>query len=276
MEPSPAVELAGTWRAAPADADLRRDFPSAEFDDEGWEPLQVPGHWRSTPAFAESDGPLLYRHRLEAPPAGPDVRSWLVFEGLFYQGHVWFDGCYLGDTEGYFVRHTFEVSESARAQGEHVLAVDLTCAPETDLTAKRNLTGVFQHWDCLDPDWNPGGIWRPVRLEHTGPVRVRRLRVRCTTADADRAVVAFRAEINSDVARSVRLRTTIGAAVDVRDLPVAQGPNVVEWSVAVDAPRLWWPHSLGDQPMQEVRVEAEVEGRTSHVIDRSVGLRSLA
>jgi beta-mannosidase len=276
MEPSPAIELGGTWRAAPADADLRRDFPSPELDDDGWEPLAVPGHWRSTPAFADSDGPLLYRRRLEAPPTGPDVRSWLVFEGLFYQGHVWFDGCYLGDTEGYFLRHTFEVTDSARAHGEHLLAVDLTCSPETDLTAKRNLTGVFQHWDCLDPDWNPGGIWRPVRLEHTGPVRVRRLRVRCTSADADRAVVAFRAEINSDVARSVRLRTTLGAAVDVRDLPVARGPNVVEWNVTVDEPLLWWPHALGDQPLQEVRVEAEVDGRVSHVIDRRVGLRSLA
>ncbi len=275
MEPSPAIELAGTWRAAPADADLRRDFPSPDLDDDGWEPLEVPGHWRSTPAFAESDGPLLYRRRLEAAPTGPGVRSWLVFEGLFYQGHVWFDGCYLGDTEGYFVRHTFEITEMARDRREHVLAVDLTCSPETDLTAKHNLTGVFQHWDCLDPDWNPGGIWRPVRLEHTGPVRVRRLRVRCTSADADRAVVAFRAEINSDVARSVRLRTTIGEAVDVRDLPVAYGPNVVEWSVVVESPRLWWPHALGDQPLQDVRVEAEVDGNVSHVIDRRVGLRSL-
>ena len=42
----------------------------------------------------------------------------------------------------------------------------------TDRTAKRNITGVFEHWDCLDPDWNPGGIWRPVRVDETGPVRI--------------------------------------------------------------------------------------------------------
>ena len=38
---------------------------------------------------------------------------------------------------------------------------------------------MFQHWDCFDPDWHPGGIWRPVRLETTGAVRIRALRVLC-------------------------------------------------------------------------------------------------
>ena len=44
-------------------------------------------------------------------------------------------------------------------------AIEVTCTRPSDRTAKRNITGVFQHWDCLDPDWNPGGIWRPVRVE---------------------------------------------------------------------------------------------------------------
>ena len=42
--------------------------------------------------------------------------------------------------------------------------------------------GVFSHWDNLDPAWNPGGIWRPVRLRDTGPVRISWLRVLCTEA----------------------------------------------------------------------------------------------
>ena len=57
---------------------------------------------------------------------------------------------------------------------------------------KRNITGVFQHWDCIDPDWNPGGLWRPVRVERTGPVRIDRLRVICHEASEDRAVLQLR------------------------------------------------------------------------------------
>ena len=38
--------------------------------------------------------------------------AWLTFDGLFYQGDVWLDGAYLGDTEGYFAPHTFEVTDA--------------------------------------------------------------------------------------------------------------------------------------------------------------------
>ena len=61
------MELSGTWRAAIADDDLRRTWQDDDFDDDQWEPIEVPGHWRSTPAFADSDGPVLHRRAFEAP-----------------------------------------------------------------------------------------------------------------------------------------------------------------------------------------------------------------
>jgi beta-mannosidase len=219
------VDLTGTWRAAPADEVLRRSFAEPGRDDDTWEPVPVPGHWRSVPAFAESDGPLLYRHHFDAPAPVPGERAWLVLDGLFYQGDVWLDGAYLGDTEGYFVRHTFEITSSLAAAAEHVLAVEVTCSPQDDRSSKRNITGGFQHSDSLDPDWNPGGIWRPVRVERTGPVRARSLRMLCREANAGRAVVALRAELDSDRARSVRLRTRVGGHEDVAERPVAEGSN---------------------------------------------------
>ena len=48
------MELTGTWRAAVADDDLRRTWHEDDFDDDGWEAVEVPGHWRSTPAFADA------------------------------------------------------------------------------------------------------------------------------------------------------------------------------------------------------------------------------
>src|SRR5207249_5799604 len=138
--------------------------------------------------------------------------TWLTFDGLFYQGDVWLDGAYVGDTEGYFNPHTFEVTEQLRAQRELTLAVEVTCAPQTDRSAKRNLTGVFQHWDCLDPDWNPGGIWRPVGMSETGPVRINRLRVLCGEATAERARLDITAEFDAAEPGSVELRTTVGTA----------------------------------------------------------------
>lgn len=266
------MDLSGTWRAVPSDETNRRTFAEPRVDDAGWEPIAVPSHWRSTPAFADSDGPLLYRSHFDAPTPAEGERAWLVFDGLFYQGDVWLDGAYTGDTEGYFNRHTFEVTEDLRLSTEHVLGVEVTCAPQTDLSAKRNITGVFQDGES---DWNPGGVWRDVRIETTGPVRARSLRVICTDASAERAVIALRAELDTDAARNVTLRTAV-AGIDQQDeRPLAEGSNFVEWAVTVPQPPLWWPHALGDQPLHEVTVEVCVDDEVSHRIGRRIGFRSL-
>ncbi len=252
------MQLGGQWRAAPAEEELRRAFVESDFDDGAWESLTVPGHWRSHPAFDTLDGPLLYRRRFERSD-DPSTRTWLTFEGLFYQGDVWLDGAYLGDTEGYFLPHTFEITEQVQQRSEHVLALELTCAPQLDRTAKRNLTGVFQHWDCLDPQWNPGGIWRPVRVESTGPVRIRDLRVLCREASPQRAVVVLRANLLCDTPRAVRVRSTLGGLDHELTRTLAAGENHVEWTMTVDQPALWWPWALGEQALHEVTVEVWVE-----------------
>ena len=231
------MDLSGTWRAQVADDDLRRAFPSGELDDSGWPEVDVPGHWRSSPAFAEDDGPVLYRRQFDFPRPAPDRRVWLTLEGLFYLGDVWLDGAYVGDTEGYFFPHTFDVTQAMLERREHRLAVEVTCSPSKDRTAKRNITGVFEHWDCLDPDWNPGGIWRPVRLHDTGTVRITRLRTLCREATEVRAVVGFTAELDAADATTVTLRTTIGGTDHEVEHPLATGANKVEWTVTVARPR---------------------------------------
>jgi len=241
------MDLSGTWRAALADDDLRRTAFALDFDDDGWEPVDVPGHWRSTPAFANSDGPLIYRTRFELEAGVEGARHWVVLDGLFYQGDVWLDGAYLGDPEGYFSSHAYEITELARLGTEHVLAVEVTCAPPGDKTKKRAITGVFQHSDSLDARWNPGGLWRPVHVVRSGPVRIGQLRVLCTEADAERAQLQLRAEVDSNMARTVRIRTTVDDRVErEREFPLARGSNQVEWSFGVNEPELWWPWSLGD------------------------------
>src|SRR5581483_12047064 len=110
----------------------------------------------------------------------------------------------------YFFPHAFEVTDLLRQRTEHVLAVEVGCPRPTDRAAKRSLTGVFQHWDCLDPDWNPGGIWRPVTIEESGAVRITRLVTVCREATNERAVLNLRATLDAAETTRVRLRTTVG------------------------------------------------------------------
>ncbi len=253
------IDLSGAWLAAPADDTLRRRFADAAFEADAWEPVTVPHHWRREAAFADQDGPLLYRRAFEGPdPAeatADGARWWLHLDGIFYQGDIWLDGAYLGDTEGYFVPHAFEVTDQLRDRTEHLLAAEVTCAPQRTRRAKRNLTGVFQHWDCIAPDWNPGGIWRPVTLRRTGRVRIDRLRTLCVSADARAAVVQFRGVFDAATAGPVTVRTRLAGVEHRTQHQFVAGVNRTEWTVTVRNPTLWWPHALGTPHLVDLAVD---------------------
>jgi hypothetical protein len=191
------VDLAGPWRARAADDDLRRTGTGIELDDSSWPQIDVPGHWRSHPDFAGSNGPVLYRKRFEQAPPAPGARQWITFDGIFYQADVWLDGAYLGDPEGYFFPHSFEITALAAMAYEHVLAVEVTCSPERGTSGRRNITGVFQHSEAVARDWNPGGMWRSVHVHETGAVRIDRLQVLCRAAMPTTLVPTFGSTLGS-------------------------------------------------------------------------------
>ncbi len=270
------VDLSGVWRAAIADDELRRAGVGLDFDDSGWESVTVPGHWRSTPAFAESNGPLLYRTRFDLDVPEPNRRHFVVLDGIFYQGDLWLDGAYLGDPEGYFFPHAYDITDLARLGREHVLAVEVTCSPQRDRSAKRNITGVFQHADCIDEAWNPGGVWRPVRIETTGPVRIDALRVLSRDVNEARANVILRASLDSDLARTVRITTLVdGHPLAHQERALATGINFVEWNVDIDSPRIWWPWALGEQPLTDITVVVEADHDESDRRTVTTGLREV-
>ena len=141
------MQLSGVWLAAEADDDVRRNGIGLDSDDSGWARVQVPGHWQDQPEFATSDGPLMYRHAFTAARPTEGMRRWVTLDGIFYQADVWLDGAYLGDPEGYFSSHSFDVTSLSRFGDDHVLAIEVTCAPQTGTTGRRNITGVFQTAD---------------------------------------------------------------------------------------------------------------------------------
>ena len=270
------MDLSGDWLATVADDDVRRF--GLGVDDRGlnWEHVRVPGHWRDHPAFAESDGPIMYRRSFSAPAPEEDRRRWVTFDGLFYQADVWLDSAYLGDPEGYFAPHAFDVTALSGIGDDHVLAVEVTCAPQHGPQGRRNITGVFQQWGGLASGWNPGGIWREVELSETGPVRIDRLRLLCRDADERRAHLRIATRLDSSRQTTVTVRTSLDGQVrDEQEHAIAEGLNELEWTVDVPDPRLWWPRMLGERELTEVTVEIVVDGECSDSQTRRTGLRQV-
>lgn len=273
--------LTGPWKGHACDDDLRRACIADDFDDSRWLTMSVPGHWAEHQSLAGRRA-VLYRTSFKLPATGqePSSRQWLVFDGIWSSADVWLNGHYLGPTDGWFVTHEFEVTEFLGDRDEHVLVVEAMAAtPNLDGPA-RTLAGIFDDASIVGP-LTRGGIWRPVRISTTGPVRMTKQRVVCSAADHDHAKLHFRCHVMSETNRAATIITTIrppggGTPITVqRDHELASGATVLEWDVVVERPELWWPWELGAQPLYRIGVSVEVDGSSSDIWDRTVGMRSI-
>ena len=275
--------LPGPWRAHATDDALRRNFIEHNFDDAAWLDVTVPGHWAEQPKLA-SRRSVLYRTTFSLPndPSTDDGRHWLVFDGIWQSADVWLDGAYLGPTDGWFIPNEFDITDQIHTSetGEHVLAVEVMSQQPNADEPTRNLNGIFDDPDIVGHQ-NRGGIWQPVRIVSTGPVRMIKNRLVCTEASTTAAKVHMRSHLVSDESRSVTITTTLrppGGAppvVSSRQHDLASGATVLEWDLAITDPQLWWPWQLGDQPLYRVTVSVEVNGSISGIWERTVGLRQI-
>ena len=284
------MDLTGTWRAAAADEQLRRTFSDPDHDDQSWSEVTVPGHWAGAAELAGAES-VLYRRRFEGPDPAADCgggdgldpgppadrrRWWLSLDGICQQGDVWLDGAYLGATDGYFVPHLLEVTDLIQAGRHHVLAVEATSRRFGDPDNRTVLTGALQDPElCGSADLVPGGLWRPLKLRPTGEIAITHSRVVCAGAGPARARLALRVVLDVPGGGPVELRTRVGGAEHVYTHPAAAGENRVEWTVEVDDPELWWPHSLGGQPLHRGTVEAMSRGTVHDVRRFRIGFRSV-
>lgn len=266
--------------------ELDRDGADPDLDDSDWAMVAVPGHWGEGGELADAVGPVIYRHRFTAEPPEEGERAWLRFDGIMSDAEIWLDGVHLGDVGVYFATHRFDITEQLRAgsplaSGEHVLVVEVSC-DEPRSGAKRSLTGSLQNGP-LAPPGSPGGIWRSVTIDTTGPVAIMTARLLCIHATAEQAELQFRVALDAAEPGQVRIDTSIvgpdgSTAGGVATHDVASGENHIEWTATIDEPQLWWPASLGDQPRYDVGIALRTDDGSGSVSDRRhwrTGLRSV-
>ncbi len=279
--PGPAADLSGSWRAHVGDHELAKTFADPDSPDATWETVQVPHHWRREPTFAESDGPVLYRRSFTDAPSGTATRSFLVLEGVAYYSDVWLDGEYLGAAEGMFAPHSFEISDALTARDSHVLAIEVSCPPQRDRSVKRTITAPYFDGPLIDPDLNPGGIWAPVRIVRSGPVRIARARVACVEASVEQGRLGCDMTLDARDALDAQLRARVHGPNDVvllettRDVSLAAGPNELSWVLTVDEPPRWWPRALGPQHLCRLELTVEADGHASDALDVTTAFRDV-
>ena len=266
-----SLDLSGTWRAR----DRRRRprasaFADPAFDDADWPRCRVPAPLaHRTPRSPTADGPVLYRRRFDVArrPTGrrrvPRARRRLLLRrrlarrrlprrdrGLLLPAHV----------RGHRRAAAPTTSTCSRSRSR--------ARRQTDRTAKRIVTGVFSHWDNLDPDVEPGRAVatgapasRPARCASRGcaccaPRRPRSAAgcVLDLTLDAGAEPPTRRRSrrgLRARVDRPGRRRRARRARRATSRSPPARTTS--SWTLDVDHPPRWWPRRSATQPRCDAR-----------------------
>lgn len=110
-------------------------------------------------------------------------------------------------------------------------------------------------------DWGPclmvSGIYAPPSLTFPGRERIESLRCRTEPAeDGIHWLLIGAVEIYSAAEGETTVRIACAGREASRKVPLAGGTEVVELSLSIEAPELWWPRGYGSQPLYSVTVTA--------------------
>lgn len=207
----------------------------------------------------------------------------IVFEGTAYEGEVWLNGQRVGALKGMLNPRAFEVSRLLAYGQANTIAVRLVAPPDaastkltrglTFRTPRDQLYSIAQSmygWDW-GPFGIPVGIWQPVRLRLSGPLRVDHPYIRTEILSRTRARCGVEVEV-TNLAREATTGTLRGTILEKAsrkkvasfERAIRLGPEesrTVHVDLEVLHPKLWWPNGMGQQPLYVL--EASVFGQSA-------------
>ena len=232
----------------------------------------------------------------ETPAGG---RAELVFDGIDTLADVFLNGKKVGEADNMFIAHRFDVTDRVRP-GTNVVQVLIR---SDMMEAQKVRLGTVGHeklvpggaevealrkpahavgWDIL-PRLMARGLWRSVRFETSGPVRICDpawfpIRKQGAWASSNLRVqlsAIFRVEAPFAALDRDRIRLSLarnGREVFAREHVLRHFQPVENFWV--EKPELWWPRGAGGQPLYEARIEIRSpEGRLLARDSRRIGIK---
>jgi len=206
-----------------------------------------------------------YRRHFTMPSEDQGKQARVVFDGSYMETTVWINGVEVGRNLYGYSPFGFDLTPYLKAAGQdNVLAVQVLNQ------------GMNSRW------YSGSGLYRPVHLEVTGPLRVAPWGVSVATpeATAEKARVEVRVELletgpAADATVRVRLLDARGKAITTSqtNCSVSATGAVVALSAAVAKPDLWSPSSPA---LYRAQVAVLSGGETVDMAETSFGIRSLA
>ena len=208
------------------------------------------------------------------------------FDGVDFQCEVWLNGHYLGKHTGAFSPFSFDVTEILRSSkqrlaGTNLLMIKLDPPPQVNaLVAGRKTPWFGDYWR----DLVPFGIWRPIRLVATGPVRIQDVYAKTALLDHGAAIAELEISVENtlDNGQEIDMDLMIQGKnfksdqyVLAEKLMVSPGTQVYRFQVQIGDPKYWWPWDLGDQNLYSAKIDLKKSGVSQDREEVVFGIREV-
>jgi beta-mannosidase len=246
-----------------------------------------------------------YRKKFRRPEK-KHKRYFLELCGIDYLSQVYFNGRKLGENEGMFTRHLYDVSSVI--QDENILNVRIM---GSSFLRKPSLTKLQRLWEKIAaplqngmevfpertstlkcqmsfgwdfaPDMRAIGIWDEVNLIGCGSIFIGRVDVRSSIyRELESAKLQIKLYLNSTVAGPLKISVQMRPANF--DGPtqnfnfnafVKKGTEVIERNVVLKKPQFWHPWDMGEPNLYELDVTLYEGDTQTDAIKGLVGLREI-
>ncbi|MFP3467075.1 glycosyl hydrolase 2 galactose-binding domain-containing protein [Leifsonia sp. SIMBA_070] len=250
----------------------------------------------------------VYRRAVDLDGSAAEGVGLLEFDGIDPGADVYWDGESLGSVRGLYHRAAFPLTAEQRSPGRHKLALRvhpaLASEPQVGRTERVRVhtPRLGYGWD-FSPRLRHQGVWKSVHLR-VGRALLADVTIRASARPAagssassgesllqsgtsgdsmsllgvqrDGSIrVEWGAPVGGDGGGEARLRVTVtvrreGRVAAERTVPVAAGTA----ELRIPQPELWWPNTVGPQPLYDVAVVLSDDDGEADRAERRVGFRT--
>jgi len=241
-----------------------------------------------------------------ARPKRQFKRYFLELLGIDYLSQVYFNGRKLGENEGMFTRHLYDVSSMMRDDNTlNVRIMGSSFLPKPSQTRLKRLWNEIGSrlqsgedvlperattlkcqmsfgWDFA-PDMRTMGIWDEVKLIGSGNVFIGRIDVRSSVfRELGSAKLRIHLFLNSATAGPIKIMVQLRPANFEGPTQnfnfnafVKKGAETIERNIVLEKPHLWNPWDKGNPNLYELTVRINDGDKLSDCVSGLIGLRDI-
>ena len=221
----------------------------------------------------------------------------LLFEGTSFQGECWLNGQHVGELKGMLNPRSFDVSGLLNYGQNNTIAVRLEAPSDSwtntmthGLTWRTPRDQLYSIAQCMYGwDWGPHcvgiGLWQPVKLIISGPLRIHKPYIRSQIPSLHQAVCNIEIDVQNLIMTAIDAQVS-GFIIEKKShkkvgelkQSVTLNPGetkTLNFDIDVKNPKLWWPNGMGEQDLYTLKTTVAHNNIESDYLSTQFGIREL-